>query len=65
MKIKELKKEFGSGIQVSRDRRARTVTASACGLKYHADERRFKNEREMAEHLKSKLPAVVVGAQIW
>jgi hypothetical protein len=64
MNLRRLKKEFGRGVEVevSRDRKSRTVTAVAAGLSYRAEERAFGSEREMAEHLKSKLPAIRIRA---
>ena len=60
MNLRTLRKEFGKRAAVSRDRRKREVTVSAAGLGYRADESRFGSERELAEHLKSKLPALSV-----
>jgi hypothetical protein len=62
MNLRKLKREFGPGIEVSRNRKARVVTASAAGLTYRADERAFGSEQEMAEHLRTKLPVMrIVG----
>jgi len=60
MNLRKLKKAVGAGVELSRDRKSRTVAASAGGLSYRLGEAAFSDEREMAEHLRSKLPVMAV-----
>lgn len=57
MNVRTLKKQFGPGVDVSRDRKTRTVNIQSGALNYRADETQFSNEKELAEFAKSKLPA--------
>ncbi len=56
MNLRKLKKEFGGQFAVTRNSRRRTTTVKAAGLTYHVDEHRFSGEREVADHMRSKMP---------
>lgn len=58
MNVRKLKQHLGNGVNVSRDRKTRTVNLSAHGLSYRADEAAFKNEAELAEYARSKMPVI-------
>jgi len=61
MNLRKLRREFGSEVTVSRDRKTGTVRAQACGLGYRATESAFKDERELAEFVRSKMPVQRCG----
>lgn len=61
MNLRKLKKEFGKGFEVSRDRKLREVRVAAGGLGYTVEEKAFGTERELADYLRSKTPIMTVG----
>lgn len=60
MRLQKLKREFGTGVEVRRDQKTRVVTVTAGGLGYQADERRFRDEAELAQYINSKMPMMTV-----
>jgi hypothetical protein len=60
MNVRKLKKELGQGFQIGRDRAARRISVEAAGLRYGVEEQAFRDEAELAEHLRSKMPAMRV-----
>lgn len=60
MRIRKLKKEFGRGFEVSRDRRAKVAVVAAGGLSYSVQEAAFRSEAELAQHIKSKVPVATL-----
>ena len=59
MNVRKIKREMGGGVVVTRNAKARTVRVEACGLgyRYSAGEAAFRDERELADYVRSKLPA--------
>ena len=60
MNLRKLKKAFGREVRVTRDRKQKITTAEAGGLSYRAHEGSFKNEGELAEYVRSKVPVALI-----
>jgi hypothetical protein len=60
MKIEKLRKHLKAGIDVKRE--GRRIVATGAGLTYRLSPGR-RDEREAAEYLNSKIPAVTIPRQ--
>jgi hypothetical protein len=61
MNLRKIRKELGGEVEVTRDRRLKLTTFKAAGLGYTAEEKFFKDEKELADYARSKVPALTIG----